>query len=1093
MDRFSPSSPPFLGRSACYRNCYVLVVLVLLMQGCSRTDQKSFSDAHSKLSALLSDQRVVEPRLTGGSGYSACRQEPKQATLVALPRCPSVSRELLVELLNRFERTAAIRGEEAKAPDELRDQAIVYLMAGTETLAQQAVAKLEEAICKWPKDATLHSDLAAARIVLAGLAGEPYELVRSMDSSGEALRLAPDLAAARFNQALALEKLFLTNQAAAAWRNYREVDPFSFFGREAERRAAAQTRPPWDDEWKVKRADLEGATLRGDRAKVEALVDAYRQPVREVAQEEWLPAWADAWINHRETEAERQLSFARAVGGTLTRRAGDAMIEATVSAIETTGLAGRGFLAKGLLAYRDGRSLYMAMRFSEAEPHLREASQLLRRGGSPLSGWADLFATACVFFRADYPLARRQLDELRHRTSVERYPVLAGRLFYSLGIVRTVEADFSGALAAYQRGLSLFDRTGELENIAAVRHVVAEDLSFLGQPARAWRERYRALSVLDRIPNSSRRTSLLEEATEACLLEGNSALALFLQSELLDGVSRWQNGMMRPQALVKRSRIALSLGRFREAQADLTEAEREAVSIADPDIKEETGAQILRVRSQLSAVRNPLGAKAEIDEALLYFQRVGARLSLVSARQHRARLRLALGDAGGAESDLRAGIEEYEAQRSAIAQDFDRTRFFAQSRALFDSMVELQVKRGLGDAAFLTAERSRARSLLDQVAALGKTLGDSASLLAAQAPPLGSGDLRKLLARQVAVVEYYFLGERLLIWVVTSDGIALREIAVNRRELEKSLKCFFSDLRQPGRAEALRLQAEQLYDLLLAPVDSLLLERRRLVFVPDGPLFGLPFAALAKRERSRLLVEDHEIVVAPSASVFVRLSDRDKSFYRGIEHKVLAVGNPLSSDSVFNGGGALPVAETEAKEVAGLYPRSVLLLGADATAPRFLRGVAESEVVHFAGHARVDATYPLFSALLFAPETGLDGSGPLFAHQIYGRRFPRTRVVVLAACSTGRGDAGLAEEAIGLARPFLAAGIPAVVASLSAVGDRQSLALLKVFHRRYLESGDPVAALAEAQRERIVDQGGERFAPWSWAAFEVFGGSGLPN
>src|SRR5262249_23697987 len=113
-------------------------------------------------------------------------------------------------------------------------------------------------------------------------------------------------------------------------------------------------------------------------------------------------------------------------------------------------------------------------------------------------------------------------------------------------------------------------------------------------------------------------------------------------------------------------------------------------------------------------------------------------------------------------------------------------------------------------------------------------------------------------------------------------------------------------------------------------------------------------------------------------------------------------------------------------------------------------------------------------------------------HQIYGRRLRHTRVVVLAACSTGRGGPRFAEEAMGLARPFLAAGAPSVVASLSEIEDGPTLQLLTAFHRHFLESHDPLAALRKAQREQIESIGAKDLPPWSWASFEVFGGDGSP-
>ena len=59
--------------------------------------------------------------------------------------------------------------------------------------------------------------------------------------------------------------------------------------------------------------------------------------------------------------------------------------------------------------------------------------------------------------------------------------------------------------------------------------------------------------------------------------------------------------------------------------------------------------------------------------------------------------------------------------------------------------------------------------------------------------------------------------------------------------------------------------ARSLYDAIVAPAARWLGEGDRLLVVPDGPLFYLPFAAL--HDGSRYLIERHAVAYAPSASV----------------------------------------------------------------------------------------------------------------------------------------------------------------------------------------------------------------------------------
>jgi len=135
-------------------------------------------------------------------------------------------------------------------------------------------------------------------------------------------------------------------------------------------------------------------------------------------------------------------------------------------------------------------------------------------------------------------------------------------------------------------------------------------------------------------------------------------------------------------------------------------------------------------------------------------------------------------------------------------------------------------------------------------------------------------------------------------------------------------------------------------------------------------------------------------------------------------------------------------------------------------------------VIHFVGHAVSDSRSE--AALLVAREAG---SGRLSAREIAGMRLRRTRVVVLAACSTGRGQERSGEGNISIARAFLAAGVPSVIATLWPIAEDPAAEFFPRLHR-YVADGLPAAeALQRAQLDAIRS----RAAPSTWAAVELFG------
>jgi CHAT domain-containing protein len=96
---------------------------------------------------------------------------------------------------------------------------------------------------------------------------------------------------------------------------------------------------------------------------------------------------------------------------------------------------------------------------------------------------------------------------------------------------------------------------------------------------------------------------------------------------------------------------------------------------------------------------------------------------------------------------------------------------------------------------------------------------------------------------------------------------------------------------------------------------------------------------------------------------------------------------------------------------------------------------------------------------------------------------------MLAACETGNEYAAGSEGATSLARAFLAAGVPTVVASLWDVGDHPAARLSDLFHRNLLAGDDAEEALRKAQLAMLHGSDETGRSPAAWGAFEVFGAS----
>jgi CHAT domain-containing protein len=321
------------------------------------------------------------------------------------------------------------------------------------------------------------------------------------------------------------------------------------------------------------------------------------------------------------------------------------------------------------------------------------------------------------------------------------------------------------------------------------------------------------------------------------------------------------------------------------------------------------------------------------------------------------------------------------------------------------------------------------------------------------------------------LLSYAVLDDRLVVWKTTTEGTTSWVERLRSEELERIVEGARRELSRDSN----RRDLERLYDLLVRrALDES--DADALTVVPDRCLYAVPFAALRDRRTGHFLIEHWTLVVAPS----VALAGNGPTIRASDKALVVAVSDPGDPELR-----ALPHAEQEARAIARLYP-SVLLTGSSATKDAFLARSRQATIVHFAGHARVSPRSDALSHLLLTPVPGVPGSESLLASEISSQVFPAAKVVVLAACSTGTGPVYLGEGPLSLARSFLTAGVPTVVASLWDVDDRSASDLLVRFHDR-LSRGEPAAeALRRAQLAMIADRAAFSGSA-EWAAFEVFG------
>jgi CHAT domain-containing protein/lipopolysaccharide biosynthesis regulator YciM len=334
--------------------------------------------------------------------------------------------------------------------------------------------------------------------------------------------------------------------------------------------------------------------------------------------------------------------------------------------------------------------------------------------------------------------------------------------------------------------------------------------------------------------------------------------------------------------------------------------------------------------------------------------------------------------------------------------------------------------------------------------------------------PLTLPEAQKLLDGDTTLVEYFWVEDGALAWIIDSESSHLVRLAVLREETARRIELFRH--RIAGR-EPIEEDATHLYQALFAPLAPHI-RHHRVTIVPHGPLNALPFAALSPDRGKTFLVERYALTLLPNASVLPFLQSKRSPD----EGRLLALGNP---------DGSLPDAAIEARAVARLYGEKPLL-GREATKKALRQALRPIDHLHFATHAVFDPARPLFSRIELAASDGDDGA--LEAHEIFGLDLRGTNLVVLSGCDTGIGVPTEGDELESLSRAFLYAGASAVMATLWPIDDAGSRELIVRFYRLLRSATGTPEALQEAQIEALHRNG--RRAPLFWAGFTLTGDAG---
>jgi CHAT domain-containing protein len=921
--------------------------------------------------------------------------------------------------------------------------------------------------------------------------------LRALEACAAAIARRPALPEAIYNKALALEALQLQHEAAAAWERYLRIDPASSWSevasrhlRDARRALDQAGMDRYQPVHRLLAAALEAGTGAKQTSALTAVVSTRPDVARLYGLEVFLGHWALAAQRGQPKLAAELLAAAQCVGVALARQRGDLLLMDSVAAIQSA--AGQpprlDLLVRGHALFLQALSLEKQESFAAAGPRFAEAADALRRANSPFAALATLHLGVCQYYGARYKEALASIETAAGQFNPVRYAAEVGYRFWMSGLIHYLQADLQRALTDHRLALERFTAEREPPHIAFVAAFIAGDLYSLGQHEESWRYRLRSLANVSQLGDTRRVYSVFMAAAESALGDRWLASARLFMSELIDCLGDGASHGLLAEAFARRGVLDEASLDSRAARLDIASARSHLPGIADPLHRNRVAADLDLAEGQVLRAHDPRRAIALLDRARAYFAPAGLRINSGQALQERAAAYRASGRPQAAAQDLNEAIVEYERHRGDLSNEALRIAYFEQVQGIFDEMVKLQLfDLRRPDSAFLYAERSRARALLDRVQLVDGGLEESAASMAAFTRTLQPG---------VRIVEFAALAGQTIAWTVKRDGLASTVLAGGATPLAEAVHRF----REETRSGMDHPPAErELYSLLIAPLRPTLEGASTLVFVPDKALDELPFAALRDPATGRFLIEDFSIAVAPSSAIYLSSLARERGLPPGGRQSLLLVEGDGFDRGAFASLAPLAGARQEIGFLASLYPNTASLAGAAAAKDRVLHALETSDVAQISAHTAPDPRLAGGSALVLAPQAGsnpasaryslsADGlaASLLGASDLQARDLHRLRLAILAACGTASGAGTTREGAFSVARGFLAAGVPAVVATLWEIDDQAAGAFIRALHQRLARGADPLSALRATQLAFLRQPTPTR--PALWAAFELIGG-----
>lgn len=1044
-------------------------------------------------------QRPGETRIVG-FGYAQwlqTRGENDKAPVVTDPQARERAGSLL---LNTVYEHPSVRAQQALGRFYLADRKF-----------DQAIEQFELVLKAEPKNAQAHSDLGAALLEKGKAAldsNQPeqslIEAAKALEHLNQAWELDDSLLEALFNRALCFQMLKLPLPAKDDWQLYLKKDPNSLWAEEAKTYLKRLTEQ--NEKTSLGREQLYQQFLDAWRAKdtdaVWRIVSQNRNPTDGGIEDRLIEEYLNAAANRDAEKARMSLDTLIGLGELLNQRTGDRFTAELAIYYKRANDRQRALSSHARDLMKQAQVRFGKSEYGEAIRLFTEARTSFAQSGNECEALvADYRLGGTYVIKPDLKLGEQIFQKLSSTADLRSYQWLAFNALSMLANIKEEHNEFSQAVVDSQRSLEMAKKLQDTSAIAQATLQLAERYRSLNQIENSLGYLNFGLELAQKTSLSDWHKWLIYAATGITLNAAQlNVAALQYQEEEL----RIAEKMQRPLYVSRTfTHLGQTYGRLREyAKAismiksawDIGEKLEQEKNGNGNGIKAHAALQLghfYRLTNNHPTAIEWYGRSLDLYKQLKlpHFQYVTRKGELLS--------RFVMADDEATARTLPEVLALFDQYRGKISLESQRNNFFDQEQNIYDVAIDFEYTRRQNHArAFEYSDACRARSLLDLLHTdqpiVQQKYGIELELLPA-ATPLKLADIQREIPDQVQLLQYAVLNDKVLIWLVTKTSMQTRAVKITNQELSAKIQRFRTLISKPdlNLLGDLRLVGSDLYRFLIEPVETSLSPEKVVCIVPDKSLEYLSFPALVSPE-GKFLLEKFTVMYAASSSAFIASTKSGKARNSSAQERLLAIGNPEFDVGQYSME-RLPGAAKEATKVAAFYLAPRVLVGPEANEKIARKEFSSAEIIHLATHYLIDEQSFMTSRLLLAADksaaAGTESDGVLQNFEIYRLKWPLTKLVVLSACQTGIEQSFNGEGAFGAARPFIASGIPLVIASLWPVESNMTADLMIEFHRqRRLLKEPSVSALRQAQLSLL--RGSQELSrhPYFWASFSALGG-----